>query len=124
MAGGRPLKFKSVKALEKKISEWEKLREGKKLPLTIESLAVYLDCSSQTIYEYGNKEEFSDTISRVREKVRSSLSDSGFDRNINAGHVKMMMQAGDRKRYGDKQEVNQTVTTFDRIMDSPKDESE
>lgn len=95
-AGGRPLKFKSVKDLEKKIKEYfdscyetvtvavkvgEKKKGNKDLdkniykeveklrilkPITITGLALALDTSRQTLINYEIRPEFFDTIKRAK----------------------------------------------------------
>ena len=63
---GRPLKFKSVKELEKKITKYFKDCEKNNKPLTITGLALELDTSRRVLIEYGKKEEYSNTIKKAR----------------------------------------------------------
>lgn len=94
--GGRPLKFKTEEELQKKIDEyfkscWEqkvdmwgnpvflKDVDGKKLldkpvmkqtkPYTMGGLAVFLDCSRDTLVEYRHKKKFSDTIKKAKDII-------------------------------------------------------
>lgn len=94
--GGRPLKFESEEELQKKIDEyfkscWEqridmwgnplywKDEKGNKMmdkpvlkqvkPYTIGGLAVFLDCSRDTLVEYGHKKKFSDTIKKAKDII-------------------------------------------------------
>lgn len=94
--GGRPLKFTDEKELQAKIDEyfkscWEqkidmwgnplfwKDEKGNKIPdrpvlkqvkpYTIGGLAVFLDCSRDTLVEYGHKKKFSDTIKRAKDII-------------------------------------------------------
>lgn len=63
---GKPLKFKSVAELDMKIALWLSDRTSKELPLTITSLAVYLDTTRETLLDYQKKEKYSDTINRAK----------------------------------------------------------
>lgn len=103
--GGRPLKFKTVEELRTKIGEYfascwtqkidmfgnplfVKDKKGKKTdqpilvqfkPYTLTGLAVYLDCSRDTLYNYEKEKHddldeelskgFSDTIKKAKEKI-------------------------------------------------------
>ena len=67
---GRPLKFKTVKELEKKcddyfntidIAEW-----------TITGLALHLDTYRQTLLNYEERDEFLDTIKKAKQMVENS----------------------------------------------------
>jgi len=93
--GGRPLKFKSIKELQKKCDEYFKscyetytvrVKTGRKKtkkggykniykeekrtkllrPLTITGLALALDTNRQTLINYEEKEEFFDTIKKAK----------------------------------------------------------
>ena len=68
--GGRPLKFESVEALEKRILEYKEYVKENKKPMTLERLAVFLDCSTETLRYYGkDKEEYFATIKKIREEI-------------------------------------------------------
>lgn len=55
---GRPLKFKSVEELQKKIDAYFEDENNK--PYTITDLAVWLDCDRKTLINYEEKEELID----------------------------------------------------------------
>lgn len=78
---GRPLKFKTVEELQEKIDayfrqceehEVEVIVKGVKLhvkhplPKTITGLALALDTTRETLLDYENKDEFSDTIIKAK----------------------------------------------------------
>lgn len=71
MAGGRPLKFQSVEELQKKIDAYFEECDKKREPYLITGLAVWLDCSRQTLLDYEGKPEFTDTIKRAKEKCEA-----------------------------------------------------
>ena len=69
--GGRPLKFKSVEELEKKINAYFYDENNK--PYTICDLCVWLDCDRQTLLNYQEKEEFFDTIKRAKTRIEANI---------------------------------------------------
>jgi len=88
-AGGRPLKFKTVKEMQDKINSYfdfcdNRTREimDKKgntvtitvpAPYTMSGLANALDTTRETISCYKEKDEFTDTIMRARAKVQEDI---------------------------------------------------
>ncbi len=63
---GRPKKFLYPKELEKKGMEYiEDCRTNKK-PITITGLCLWLGTTRDTLMDYQRKEEFSDTIKRLK----------------------------------------------------------
>lgn len=101
---GRPLKFESPEELQEKIEEyfnscWRqkvdmfgnpvyiKDKEGKKTdeqvmvqfrPYTISGLAVALDTTRETLMDYEEKDEFSDTIKRAKEMCHAYAEEQLF----------------------------------------------
>jgi hypothetical protein len=73
MAGGRPLKFDSPQELEAKAQEYfASFNEGgvnHGRPITITGLALALDTSRETLCNYENRDEFFDTIKRIKLRV-------------------------------------------------------
>lgn len=80
MTAGRPPKFKSVKDLQDKIDAYFKTT-GNKLdkkgnvishkPATITGLALALDTTRETLLDYQDKEEYSDTIKKAKLRVEN-----------------------------------------------------
>ena len=74
---GRPLKFKNVKELQDAIDGYFLSCEDPEKPgvfirpLTITSLAVYLDTSRETLLNYETKDEFFGTIKKAKEKIHA-----------------------------------------------------
>ena len=71
MTAWRPSKFKSVEELEKLIESYFLVvtdKEKDEIP-DVEWLACYLDTTRKTLFEYEQKEEFSNTIKRAKEKI-------------------------------------------------------
>lgn len=66
MAGGRPLKFKTVEDLDEKIEAYFSECKETDKPMTITGLALALDTTRETILDYEDRKEFSDTIKRAK----------------------------------------------------------
>ena len=95
--GGRPLKFTSVEDLQKRIDEYFAYCDSRMVvkvtkqgdvvdvnvprPYTLSGLAVYLDCSRQTLLNYARDEKFFDTIARAREKCENFTEEQLFEGN-------------------------------------------
>jgi len=102
MPAGRPLKFKSVEKLQKKIDEyfescWAEVvigvdkegnvvRERRQVkPYTVSGLASYLDTNRQTLINYEEKEDFFDTIARAKAKIEAFTEEQLFTPKIANG---------------------------------------
>lgn len=66
MAGWRPQLFKSQKDLEDRIKGFTDYCIEKVKPMTLERLAVFLDCDADTIRNYEKDEEFFGTIKAIK----------------------------------------------------------
>ncbi len=145
MPGGRPLLFQSVEELEKKIGEyffscWDFKRDmfGNRVvdkdaakenedqgwvliqvrPYTVGGLAVALNCSRNTLCEYGNGEgdrkEFQDTIKEAKAKIEGYAEEALYTGKNQAGAIFVMKNC-----YGwkDKTEMdlNAHVTKMEKI---------
>lgn len=86
MAGGRPLKFENVEALQKQIDAFFAEEEKKKRPLTITGLALALDTSRETLMNYEERPEFFDTIKRAKLRVEQDY-EFGLRTRGNAGDI-------------------------------------
>lgn len=71
MPAGRPLKFKSVKEVEEKIEAYFKDCRINAEPYTITGLAIALDTTRETLLDYQNKDEYSDTIKTAKLKCQN-----------------------------------------------------
>lgn len=64
---GRPLKFQSVKELQKRIDEYFADRDATGKPYTITALALWLDASSrECLLNYEARDEYFDAITRAK----------------------------------------------------------
>lgn len=78
--GGRPLKFQSVEELDKKIDEFFAIEP---VP-TISGLAVHLDTSRRVLCEYGERQEYSNSIKRALQKCESYVEKGALTNKLNA----------------------------------------
>jgi hypothetical protein len=131
--GGRPLKFKSVEDLQKKIDRYfrscwtQKLdmfgnplfiknKNGKKTnrrllvqfkPYTITGLAVALDTDRATLIHYEAKQRFFNTIKSAKERCQQYAEESLFIGKNPAGAIfNLKNNYGDWK---DKTEIDATI---------------
>lgn len=88
---GRPLLFKSPKELQEKIDEYFAdcdntiiktiLDKNKNIiatvtkPYTVTGMAYFLNTCRETLVDYGEKEEFSDTIKRAKMKIQTDYEE-------------------------------------------------
>ena len=64
----RPSKFNTVEEIQNHIDEYFDELESEQPP-TVTGLALWLDLTRQGLVEYGNKELFSDTIKKAKQRV-------------------------------------------------------
>lgn len=122
MAGGRPLKFESPEQIEKAASEYFEMCKKDKLPLTMTGLAIALDTDRQTLVNYGNKEEFFDTIKRIKLVVENFAESCLFDGKNTAGVIFNL-----KNNYGwvDKQEIDTKVNmSYEEKLKQVADDNE
>ena len=81
MAGGRPLKFKSVKELESALDAYFAKCLETKEHLTITGLALALDTTRKTLIEYQERDEFVNAIKRAKTRVEHYAEQRLFESN-------------------------------------------
>lgn len=67
-ARGRPLKFQSVVELQDKIDEYFRVTPANEV--TITGLALYLDTYRSVLVDYEERDEYSATVKRAKERVQ------------------------------------------------------
>ncbi|HUT63225.1 MAG TPA: terminase small subunit [Anaerolineae bacterium] len=87
MKTGRPLKFQTVEELQEKIDNYFEERKAGKKPYTVTSLAIYLDVYRETISNYGERDEFFDTVKRAKEKILAWKEDQLYRTTQVAGTI-------------------------------------
>lgn len=114
---GRPLKFKSVEELQNAIDSYflscEDLeKEGFYIkPLTITSLAVFLDTSRETLLNYEEKDEYFGTIKKAKEKIHAWTEEQLY-RNTQVTGVIFNL----KNNYGWKDKTETDMTTNGKDM--------
>jgi hypothetical protein len=103
---GRPLKFDSPEQIEKIGEEYFKMCDESGRPYTITGLALALDTDRRTLVSYGEKEEFFNTIKKLKSKVEGYAEEALY-RNSNTAGVIFNL----KNNYGwvDKQEIDASV---------------
>lgn len=126
--GGRPLKFKSAKELQKKIDDyfescydehWIMDGEGKWIPImdrhgniqkiqvkpfTISGLAVHLETNRQTLVNYENNAEFFDTIKKAKARIENYTEEQLYNTTAK-NMVGIIFNLKNNYGWQDKQEV-------------------
>ena len=98
--GGRPLKFKSVKALQEAIDKYFEDCEETGDPLTVTGLALALDTTRETLMDYQGKDGYSDAVKRAKLKIENAYEKRLIGRG-NGGDIFALKQFG----WSDKQET-------------------
>ena len=126
---GRPLKFKSVEELDKKIEAYFKSCYAVKtddvgiqykaniVPLTVSGLALALDTTRVTLLDYGAKDEYSYSIRKAKARIENFAECSLWEPKIAQGV--MFNLKNNHARWTDRQEI---VTTNNNITVSLDDE--
>ena len=105
---GRPLKFKNKTELIEKIDAFKEYIKESGKPMTVERLACFLDCDSETITNYENKQEYFETIKRIRQHIKADKLE-----RLNAGKgspAGIIFDLKNNHGMKDKQEINQHIT--------------
>lgn len=113
-AGGRPLKFQSVGELEQLIDDY--IASTPDEELTITGLALALNTTRQTLVDYQEKDEFTDTIKKAKTIIENSYEKS-LRRNGRAGDIFGLKNFG----WRDKSEVDNTVRLPKPLLDLTED---
>jgi hypothetical protein len=112
MAGGRPLKFQSVKELQDAIDAYfaSCYDEAGELtePLTITGLALALDTTRQTLINYEERPEFLDAIKRAKTRVENFA-----EKRLYASNPSGAIFALKNFDWSDKREVDNNHSTLD-----------
>ena len=69
---GRPPKWSSPEELQKQIDKYFQECEANDEPLTITGLAMALDTYRDVLMDYQEKDEFSNTIKKAKQKIENA----------------------------------------------------
>lgn len=103
---GRPLKFGSVEEMQEKIDAYFEECDVKEDPYTITGLALALDTSRETLLDYEDKDEFSDTVKKAKLKCENYAEKFLFKGKNVVGSIFNLKN--NYKRWVDKQEIVKT----------------
>lgn len=98
--GGRPLKFKTVKALQDAIDKYFADCEEMGEPLTVTGLAIALKTTRETLMDYQEKDGYSDAVKMAKLKIENAYEKRLIARG-NGGDIFALKQFG----WTDKQET-------------------
>lgn len=102
-AGGRPLKFQTVEELQAKIDEYFELTSKDEWTWT--GLALALDTTRQTLYEYNDRPEFAYTIKKALQFV-----ENGYETDLKKHGRTGTIFALKNFDWKDKTEVDQRIS--------------
>ena len=121
MAGGRPLKYKTNEELSKAIDEYFESRP--EIEWTVTGLAMTIGLDRHALINYGNKDEFSHTIKKAKDKVQDSYEKS-LRKNGRTGDIFALKNFG----WSDKQEIeseNKNINmTYEEYISKVSDEDD
>lgn len=80
---GRPLKFKTPEELEEKINEYFSKCEAKGERPFISELAYYLDTTRETLSDYREKDAYSDSIKKAKQRCEIELEKNLIEGKVN-----------------------------------------
>lgn len=105
---GRPLKYKSVKAMQEDIDKYFAECDEKGKPYTVSGLAYALGTNRQTLINYEDKCEFVDTIKNAKAKIELFNEEMLYSKDVSTTGVIFNL----KNNYGwkDKQEIEAEVT--------------
>lgn len=119
---GKPLKFKTVEELQEKIDAYFASCDEENEPITITGLALALDTTRETLCDYEEKSDYSDTIKKAKLKVENAY-EKRLVRRGNGGDVFALKNFGwkDTKELDGSFDVTQLVI---EAIDDATDEDE
>jgi len=103
---GRPLKFQSLEKLQQDIDNYFKECDEQKRPYTITGLAYALDTSRETLLDYEEKSEYSDTIKKAKERCQRYVEEYLFTGKNTAGAIFNLVN-----NYGWQNKQNTDITS-------------
>lgn len=129
---GRPLKFETPAELENKIQEYfetcdagedvesvskrgELIKYRRQIPYTVEGLSLHLDCTRETLNQYGKQPGYSDLISRARRKIYDSWLKRGLVGEYNPRIVALCLAAHNEEYRVNQQHDIVVKSTEDRL---------
>jgi hypothetical protein len=110
---GRPHKYENVEDMEKAIEEYFMRCDTDGLPYTVSGLALALGMTRETLLRYEEKDSFSDTIKRAKQKIEEYVETRLFVSGIATGvifNLKNNFGWKDKQEIEQSGELNNTIT--------------
>lgn len=106
---GRPLKYKSVKAMQEDIDKYFAECDENKRPYTVSGLAYALGTTRRTLLDYEEKDEYSHTVKKAKAKIELFNEEMLYNKDVSTTGVIFNL----KNNYGwkDKQEIEAEVTS-------------
>jgi hypothetical protein len=115
--GGKPLKFKTPEDLQAKIDEYFKWADDNERPYTLERLACFLDCETDTIRNYEARDEYFGAIKKARRFIIASKVEKLESRDYaTAG---LIFDLGNNAGYTNKHNQDQSDRNITIIANNP-----
>ena len=105
---GRPLKFKTVKALQGAIDKYFADCEETGEPLTVTGLALALSTTRDVLMDYQGKDEYSNTVKMAKLKIENAYEKRLIGRG-NGGDVFAL------KQFGWKDKIEQSINVSGKM---------
>ncbi len=132
MTAGRPLLFKTPEELESAINAYfDECDEGedveelnkrgdlvkyrRKIPYTMEGLALALDCESATIRNYAKRDKYFAVVSRARKKIYDHWIRRGLTGDYNPKMAALCVAAHNPEYRVNQQHEVRVLTIEDRL---------
>ena len=105
---GKPLKYtpEQIETLGNKYFKWCDTIEGK--PYTISGLCLYLDINRSTLLRYEEREEYCNTIKKLKLKVENYIEEASLKGSLNA--TTCIFNLKNNFGWKDKHEVDNNIT--------------
>ena len=107
MSAGRPLKYPSVKALQKDIDKYFADCDESGKPYTVSGLAYALGTSRRTLLNYEEREEYFHTIKRAKDKIECYNEELLYSKDVSTTGV--IFNLKNNYDWKDKQEIEADV---------------
>ena len=106
---GRPLKYKSVKDMQKDIDKYFAECDEKQKPYTVSGLAYALGTTRRTLLDYEEKDEYTHTIKSAKAKIERFNEEALYNKDISTTGVIFNL----KNNYGwkDKQEIEAEINS-------------
>lgn len=107
--GGRPLTYKTKEELQEAIDKYFAMCDEKEKPYTITGLGLAVGLDRQQLLEYGEREQFVDTIKHAKQRVHNYAEEHLYKSGIATG---VIFNLKNNFGWQDKTEVNNNNVNF------------